>query len=101
MPFSQSVHFAVGPLLLLALVGCGPPRIDTGRVLTDSGPPPEILPLDQVLAQSDVPGLEPTDTAALQSRAGALQRRAEALAATSADPETRARLDAAIEAKTN
>ncbi len=88
-----------GLILFVALAGCEPPRIDTGRALSDSGPPPEILPLDEVLAQTDVPGLEPTDTAALQARAAALQGRAGALSAAEADPATRARLDAAIEAK--
>jgi hypothetical protein len=45
-----------------------------------------------------VPGLEPTDTAALQARAAGLQGRAGALSAAEADAETRARLDAALAA---
>lgn len=84
----------------LLLVGaCGPPAVDQARPITDEGPPPVILPLDEVLAQTDVPGLEPTDTAALQARAAGLQARAAGLSAAEVDPATRARLDAALEAK--
>jgi hypothetical protein len=82
-------------------MACDPPVIDTGRELTTHGPPPVILPLNEVLAETDVPGLEPTDTAALQARAAGLQARADTIAITEADPETRARLDAALEAKSD
>jgi hypothetical protein len=81
------------------IAACGPPKFERERQISDAGPPPVILPLDAVLAQTDLPGLEPTDTTALQSRAAGLQARGAALAATEADPETRARLDAALEAR--
>lgn len=85
---------------MLLAGACGPPAIDHATPISDEGPPPVILPLDEVLAQTDLPGLEPTDTAALQSRAAGLQARAAGLSSAEADPATRARLDAALGAKT-
>jgi hypothetical protein len=89
------------PVALVWLMACEPPPLDTGRTPTSTGPLPFIRPLNEVLAETDVPGLEPTDTAALQARASALQARAGAIQATEADPATRARLDAALAAKGN
>jgi hypothetical protein len=91
-----------GPLLafaVLALAACEPPPIDTGRAPRPTGPAPIIRPLDEVLAETAMPTLEPTDTAALQARAAGLQQRAGAISASESDPETRARLDAALDAK--
>jgi hypothetical protein len=81
---------------MLPLAACDAP--ETGAISTPAsdGPAPVIRPLDEVLAQTDVPGLEPTDTEALQARAAGLQERAGALSAAEADAETRARLDAAL-----
>jgi hypothetical protein len=86
-------------LATMAVAGCDAPDTGATRALSRDGPPPVILPLDEVLAQTDVPGLEPTDTADLQARAAALSARAGAIAATGTDPETRARLDAALAAR--
>ncbi len=88
-----------GLLLLLAAAGCNAPRIDGLRTVADDAPAPVIRPLGEVLAETDLVTLEPTDTEALQARAAALQGRAGAIAASGTDPETRARLDAAIAAR--
>jgi hypothetical protein len=82
--------------LMLLLAACDAPETGAIRTPASDGPAPVIRPLDEVLAQTDVPGLEPTDTEALQARAAGLQGRAGALSAAEADAETRARLDAAL-----
>jgi hypothetical protein len=87
------------PLLLLA--ACTPPAdFEAARQPLVPGAYLDIKPLDEVLATGGAPALTETDAAALQSRAAALQARAAALPATATDPETRARLDAAIIANT-
>jgi hypothetical protein len=88
---------ALALTLASAAAACAPTLPGRPRPISDEGPAPVILPLDSVLAQTDLPGLEPTDTEALQARAAGLQARGAELAAVEADPETRARLDAALE----
>jgi hypothetical protein len=85
------------PATLLLLAACTPPAdFEAARQPLVPGAYLDIKPLDEVLAVGGKPALTETDTAALQSRAAALQARAAALPATATDPETRARLDAAI-----
>ena len=89
------------PATLLLLAACTPPPdFEAARQPLVPGAFLDIKPLDEVLAVGGKPALTETDAAALQSRAAALQARAAALPATATDPETRARLDAAIIANT-
>ncbi len=86
-----------GVLAALLLAACNPPAdFESARQPVAPGPYPEIQPLGQVLAVAGEPGLTETDAAALQARAAGLQARAAAMPATVTDPETQARLDAAI-----
>ncbi len=93
-------HLSV-PVTLLLLAACAPPAdFEAARQPLVPGAYLDIKPLDEVLAVGGEPALTETDAAALQSRAAGLQARAAALPATATDPETRARLDAAILANT-
>ena len=85
----------------LLLAACTPPAdFEAARQPLVPGAYLDIMPLDEVLAAAGEPALTETDAAALQSRAAGLQARAAALPETATDPETRARLDAAILANT-
>jgi hypothetical protein len=96
-PAARALRAALLAAGLTAVVAACAPRLEgRPREISDEGPPPVILPIDAVLAQTDLPGLEPTDTEALQARAAGLQARGATLSAVEADPETRARLDAAL-----
>ncbi len=89
---------AIGGLIALIAACSAPPDFESARRPDGPGAFPDIKPLNEVLAVAGEPGLEPADTAALQTRAAALQARAMALSATGPDAATRARLDAAIAA---
>jgi hypothetical protein len=85
------------PTTVLLLAACEPPAdFEAARQPLVPGAYLDIKPLDEVLAVGGDPALTETDAAALQARAAALQARAVALPETATDPETRARLDAAI-----
>ena len=85
------------PATLLLLAACAPPAdFEAARQPLVPGAYQDIKPLDEVLAAGGQPALTETDAAALQARAAVLQARAAALPETATDPETRARLDAAI-----
>jgi len=86
---------------ILLLAACSPPAdFESARQPPGPGSFPPIRPLDEVVAAGNPPTLTETDAAALRSRAAVLQARAAALPASATDPETRARLDAAITART-
>jgi len=81
----------------LLLAACNPPKdFESARQPIAPGPYPDIMPLDQVQAVAGEPALTESDVAALQARAAGLQARAATIPATVTDPETRARMDAAI-----
>ncbi|MEY3306936.1 MAG: hypothetical protein RLZZ413_974 [Pseudomonadota bacterium] len=93
-------RFLMATALLLP-AACSPPAdFEAARQPLVPGAYLDIMPLDEVLAAAGEPALTETDAAALQSRAADLQARAAALPETATDPETRARLDAAIIANT-
>ncbi|MCA3510825.1 MAG: hypothetical protein IOC80_01890 [Rhodobacter sp.] len=88
-------------LASLLLAACTPPPdFESARQPLGPGTFPRIRPLTEVSGPVNPPALTGTDAAALRSRAAALQARAAALPATATDPGTRARLDAAIIART-
>lgn len=79
----------------IALAACSP-LPDTGIApATVTGPAPQILPLDQILAAAPPEGAAIGD---LSARTAALQARARGLRGPVNDPATAARLDAAISA---
>ncbi len=85
---------------ILLLAACSPPAdFESARQPLGPGTFPRISPLTEVLATGNPAALTETDTAALRSRAAVLQARAAALPDAVTDPETRARLDAAITAR--
>ncbi|MFN7597604.1 MAG: hypothetical protein ACK5PT_12810 [Cereibacter sp.] len=88
------------PVALLLAACTPPPDFESARQPPGPGSFPPIRPLDEVVAAGNPPTLTETDAAALRSRAAVLQARAAALPASATDPETRARLDAAITART-
>jgi hypothetical protein len=86
---------------LAVLACCSPPEdYERRRQQVDPGEYLPIKPLDELVAIAGVPEVTTEDTAAIQARAAGLQSRAANLPATATDPETRARLDAAISART-
>lgn len=85
------------PATLVLLAACAPPAdFEAARQPLAQGAYLQIKPLNELLAVGGDPALTETDAAALQARAAGLQARAGALASAQTDPETRARLDAAI-----
>lgn len=70
-------------LLLLTLTACAPfPEIDA--LGPESAAPPQLLPIDDLLAQAGTPTADPGP--ALAGRAARLKARAAALSASSAAP---------------
>ncbi len=65
--------------LMLALSACGRPEELASRAAIPAGPPPVILPLDEVLAQADADAAGGDPSAELAARAAGLRARARAL----------------------
>jgi hypothetical protein len=81
------------PMLLAACA----PLPDFGAFPQTSGaPPPSLMPLDDLLAQANTPGVAETRAASLSARAARLRARAALMRGPVNAPETRARLAAAI-----
>lgn len=70
-------------LLFASLFGCAPfPEIDA--MGPDTGPPPQLLPIDDLLAQAGPPAEDPGP--AVLTRAAGLRERASAISASSPAP---------------
>lgn len=85
---------------VLSLAGCTTfPALDAAvSQRPDPGPAPELLPIDSLLAATGGARLDAADGAALAARAARLRARAALMRGPVLDPETRARLAAAIAA---
>lgn len=81
MPQHPTRCFAIGTLccLVLTLSACARPDMLASRDLAPAGPPPVILPLDEVLAQADADATSGEPSADLAARAARLRARARAL----------------------
>jgi hypothetical protein len=82
-------------LCAAALLGCAP-LPDGLSPRTSTAPPPPLLPLDTLLAGVDAPVATAAVADNLAGRAARLRARADLMRAPVLDPDTRARLAAAI-----
>lgn len=83
------------PIFLILAACAETPRLDRSGSLPP-GPPPAILPLDELVAQAAVPGLSDTVAPSVAARAARLRAKAAAMRGPVHDPATRERLSAAI-----
>jgi hypothetical protein len=87
--------------LLMLFVACGfwvacTPLPDIAPLADRGGPPPVLVPLDNLLSSVDVPRATDTASDALAARAARLQERARLMRGPVLSPETRRRLALAI-----
>ncbi|MFZ1469199.1 MAG: hypothetical protein WAT09_09490 [Paracoccaceae bacterium] len=93
-PFRLPLLLTAGLLILAA--GCGRPPAIAAFDATASGPPPALLPIDDLLALGNAPSTAAARGEAVVSRAARLRHRASLMQGAVHDPATRARLAEAI-----
>lgn len=66
--------------LAIALAGCAaPPDVPGMNAVEHSAPWPQLVPIEDIMAQGQPVRVQPSDTANVQARARALRERAERL----------------------
>jgi hypothetical protein len=72
------IHLNLASAFVLAAAGCARAP-DLAVAAPVAGPPPAILPIDQLIAEAEALGAAAPPDAALAARAAALRQRADAL----------------------
>ena len=98
MPLSRRPRLLPCLLALVLAASCTPLPDFAAFPEGADAPPPALLPIDQLLAGTDAPAVAETQGQGLSARAARLRARAALMRGPVHDPETRARLAAAVRA---